>query len=115
MWQMKSDARVYLALGGTDMRKAINGLSMIVDQNLGHQACSGDLYAFCNRNKTILKILYWGKSGFCLWHKRLERDKFRWPETEKEVLEVTCQQLAWLLDGLDISQAHEHLEYSVIG
>ena len=115
MWQMKANARVYLALGGTDMRRSFNGLSRMVDEALNCEAFSGDLFVFSNRNKTIIKILYWGKNGFCLWHKRLERDRFRWPETEKEVLEITGEQLSWLLDGLDISQAHQCLEYSVVG
>lgn len=114
MWQMKSGARVYLALGKTDMRRSINGLSVMVSEALELDVFSGDLFVFCNRNKTILKILYWGKTGFCLWHKRLERDRFRWPKNKKEVLEVSAEELSWLLDGLDICQAHEHLEYSVL-
>jgi len=114
MWQMKSGARVYLALGKTDMRRSINGLSIMVDQALEREVFSGDLFVFCNRNKTIIKILYWGNTGFCLWHKQLDRDKFHWPNTENEVREVAQEELSWLLDGLDISQAHHHLEYSVV-
>jgi len=115
MWHMNPNARVHLALGHTDMRRSINGLSMMVDEALEREVFSGDLFVFCNRSKTIIKILYWGKTGFCLWHNRLERDKFRWPKTEKEVQEITREELSWLLDGLDISQAHQHLEYSVVG
>jgi len=64
--------RVYLALGATDMRKAINGLSVLVEQAMDLDPFSGDLFVFCNRRHTILKILYWDANGFCLWHKRLE-------------------------------------------
>jgi transposase len=63
--------RVYLAVGSTDMRKAINGLSILVEQAMDLDPFSGDLFVFCNRKRTIVKILYWDHNGFCLWHKRL--------------------------------------------
>ena len=64
-------SRVYLAVGITDMRKAINGLSIMVEQHLSKDPFSGDLFVFCNRRQNMIKILYWDKNGFCLWHKRL--------------------------------------------
>ena len=114
MWKMKPKARVYLALGSTDMRRASNGLSALVEQTLGREAFCGDLFVFCNRNRTIIKILYWGKAGFCLWHQRLDCDRFQWPETELDAQEISQEELTWLLDGLDITQAHKQLEYSVV-
>ena len=51
--------RVYLALGSTDMRKAINGLSVLVEQAMDLNPFSGDLFVFCNRRQNIIKILYW--------------------------------------------------------
>jgi len=107
MFLSSPELKVYLALGYTDMRKAINGLSILVEQ-LELDPFSGHLFVFCNRSRKILKILYWDRNGFCLWHKRLEKQRFKWPETEQEVVEVGQRQLRWLLDGLKITQANAH-------
>ena len=106
--------KVYLALGVTDMRKAINGLSLLVEDALDRDLFSGNLFAFCNRSRTLVKILYWDRNGFALWQKRLEKEKFTWPKDEGGVAEIETRELEWLLAGLDIQKAHQRLEYSVI-
>ena len=82
---------------------------MIVEENFDHDLFSGNLFAFCNRRRDIIKILFWDQNGFCLWHKRLEKDRFYWPESEDEVVNISSQQLSWLLAGLDINDAHKKL------
>lgn len=109
-----SDARVFLALGSTDMRKAINGLSIMVEQHLSRDPFSGDLFVFCNRRRNMIKVLYWDKNGFCLWHKRLEKHKFQWPESAEEVVMIGPRELEWLLDGLDFTSAHQQLFYRAV-
>lgn len=111
MWRIETHARVFLALGTTDMRNGIYGLAAIVEQDLGGKALNGDLYVFCNRGRDTLKIIYWQLNGFCLWQKKLNKDRFRWPDTEGDVREIRRHELAWLLDGLDISQAHKKKVY----
>jgi transposase len=64
MIQPQFTGKVYLASGATDMRKAINGLSMLVEQAMDLDPFSGDLFVFCNRKRTIIKILYWHTNGF---------------------------------------------------
>lgn len=108
------DRRVYLALGVTDMRKAINGLSMQVEQEMEGTLFSGDLFVFSNRRRNLVKILMWDRNGFALWMKRLEKGRFKWPHDEAEVLEIDSERLKWLLHGLDIREAHERLEYSMM-
>jgi len=71
--------KVFLRLGVTDMRKSINGLSMIVQGELELDPFTGHLFVFCNRRQNILKVLYWDNNGFCLWQKRLEEHQFKWP------------------------------------
>lgn len=114
MMHLAPDTKVYLALGATDMRKAINGLSVIVSEQMYLDIFSGNLFVFCNRQQTILKILYWDKNGFCLWQKRLEKDRFKWPNTRTEVMNITSRELTWLIAGLNINQAHKPLKYSMV-
>ena len=102
---------VYVAVGSTDMRKSINGLSILVEQAMDLNPFSGDLFVFCNRLRTIVKILYWDRNGFCLWHKRLEKDRFKWPQSVDEVIAIDQRQLQWLLSGLNIADAHRKLYY----
>ena len=111
MITLNKTRRVYLALGSTDCRKAVNGLSVLVEQAMGLDPFCGDLFVFCNRRQNIIKILYWDDNGFCLWHKRLEKDRFKWPQSVDEVVSIDQRQLQWLLSGLDIADAHQQLYY----
>ncbi len=104
--------RVYLALGVTDMRKSINGLSSLVQEEFELDLFADSLFAFCNRKRDIVKILYWDKNGFCVWKKRLEQDRFQWPEATEDVVEINPVSLSWLLHGLDVTRAHQRLSYS---
>jgi transposase len=108
--------RVCLALGNTDMRKSINGLSILVENNMELDPFSGHLFVFCNRRRNILKILYWDRNGFCLWQKRLEKHRFKWPKSESDVLKIGHRDLMWLIEGLEIHQrdAHKSLLYSIL-
>lgn len=108
--------RVFLASEHADMRKSINGLSVLVARQLEMDPLSGHLFAFCNRRRNMVKILYWDRNGFCLWQKRLEKQFFRWPKDESDVCEIDHRQLNWLLDGLEIHQrqAHSVLNYAAI-
>ncbi len=81
--------RIYLKPGITDMRKSINTLSILVQENMKMDVFSESIFVFCNRRREILKILYWEKNGFCLWQKRLEKHKFKWPKTENEVFRLS--------------------------
>ncbi len=70
---------VYLCRDIVDFRKGINGLSVLVEQVLEHDPFSEHLFVFCNRSRKKIKILYWERSGFCLWQKSLEKAHFKWP------------------------------------
>lgn len=110
------NVKVYLVLGHTDMRKAVNGLSLMVSERIGLDPLSGHLFVFCNRGKDILKVLYWDHNGFCLWYKRLEKGRFRWPTGLDEVMELSDRELGWLLSGLEVRQptAHRDLSYGSV-
>jgi len=108
---------VYLCREPVDFRKGSNGLAILVEQALDHDPFSEKLFVFCNRRRNRVKILYWERSGFCLWQKRLEKARFHWPrKANGEVVTLTSQQLNWLLDGYDITRMkpHEKLRYTSV-
>ena len=113
---LDSQAKVYLVTGYTDMRKAVNGLSIMIQAKLELDPFSGHLFVFCNKSQSIIKILYWGVNGFCLWQKKLEKQTFKWPMSESEVMSLEKRQLTWLLSGLDLVQVqgHEALNYDTL-
>jgi transposase len=106
-----SKVKVFVKPGPTDMRKQINGLSMIVSEDLEMDPFEGNLFLFCNKLRKILKIIYWDKNGFAMWLKRLEKDKFPWPMNRTEATEITQEQFSFLLRGIDFWKAHQKLEY----
>ena len=116
MFLVSTGLKVYLALGYTDMRKSVNGLSMYIAEECSQDPLSGHLFVFCNRRRTIMKILYWDHNGFCIWYKRLERDRYRWPEDESKLHEIGQRELQWMLSGLAIDQpgAYEELHYQEV-
>jgi transposase len=117
MFGVQGGVKVYLAAGVTDMRKSIDGLSIMVSQVLAYDPFSGHLFVFGNRRRNMVKVLYWDRNGFCLWQKRLEKDRFRWPEHDgHEVVELEQRELRWLLEGLDVCQreAHNRLHFSAV-
>ena len=103
--------RIFVKPGATDLRKQINGLSVIVSEELKMNVFEGNLFLFCNKHRRILKIIYWETNGFCQWYKKLEKDKFPWPMNQKEANEITQQQFGFLLQGIDFWNVHQKLEY----
>jgi len=105
---------IYLHRAPVDFRKAVNGLYGIVEQDLSLNPFDGCLYVFCNQGRDRLKILHWDKTGFVLWYKRLEKDKFKWPVDDlASVIHIDESALNWLLSGLPIRppQPHKTLHY----
>jgi len=107
-------SNIYLHRQFVDFRKSINGLSSIIATDTKLPITNGSLYIFCNKTRDKLKILYWDNTGFALWYKRLERDKFKWPkDLVEDCIELSTQQLTWLLTGYNII-GHQHLKYTEI-
>lgn len=107
-------AAIYIKPGVTDMRKQISTLSVYVVEEMKKESLSGDIYVFCNRDRSLIKALYWERNGFCLWQKRLEKDKFPWPKTEAEARKITRDELMMLLSGIDFFKAHQSIQYSSV-
>jgi transposase len=105
---------IFMYRDHVDFRKSIDGLSAIVEMELQMNICSGALFLFINRGRDKMKILYWSRNGFCLWYKRLEREKFAWMKgAVNSSCEISSEELRWLLEGVDIwtSRPHKSLKY----
>jgi transposase len=105
---------IYLHLEAVDFRKSINGLVVVVEQQLELSPLSDALFIFSNKKRDKLKILYWDRTGFALWYKRLEKHRFKWPsDNALSRLVLSEQQLNWLLDGYDVI-GHQALQYQAV-
>jgi transposase len=98
------DLKVYLHRAPIDMRRGRNGLAAIVQQVMQQDPFRPAYFLFINKKHNALKILSWDINGFGLWHKLIEsREKFPWPRLfEEDVVELTSEQLHWLMDGYDV-------------
>ena len=100
---------IYLYRKSIDFRKQINGLSVLVLEELDVSLCDNSLLVFTNRHQNCIKLLYWDKTGFDLWFKRLEKSCFRWPDNlDKNVIELSSHQLSWLLEGYEVTKLKYH-------
>jgi transposase len=96
--------KIYIACGYTDMRKSIDGLIAIVQQNFKLSPFENSLFLFCGTRRDRMKALYWEGDGFVLLYKRLEGGNFQWPRSEEDVRSIDHQQFRWLLEGISIDQ-----------
>lgn len=92
---------VYLACGVTDLRKSIDGLTMLVENQFKLDPFDKALFVFCNKQMNKLKILHFDE-GFWLYYHRLENNRFKWPMTQEEALKINKEELKWLLKGYEI-------------
>lgn len=118
MIQWNDDTEIYLHRDPVDFRKAINGLSLIVSEEMELSPFDRAIFVFCNKRHSQLKVLYWDESGFVLWQKRLEKERFKWPKKMmEETIKLSFEQWHWLLRGFDILQIkpHKSLFFSSVG
>lgn len=108
MFLSPADIRhVFIQVHPVDFRKGILGLAAMIDM------CEGkSLYAFVDRTKRKVKIVYWDETGFAMWSKILDSQKFHWPKRSDERVELSMQQLMWLLDGINIDAVKTHQKSS---
>lgn len=100
---IKAD-KIYLSVGYTDLRRGIDGLACIVQEQFQLNPFTNTLFLFCGRRRDRIKALLWEDNGFILLYKRLENGTFCWPRNGDEVRLLTEQQYCWLLEGLSTDQ-----------
>jgi transposase len=106
MFGFGSATRIYLAAGATDMRKGFEGLYGLVRDRLECDPLHGHVFVFSNAQRNRLKLIFWDGSGLWICAKRLERGRFRWPDTNAQAVKIVISQeeLALLLGGIDLKQ-----------
>lgn len=99
--------KIYVGVEAVDMRKGFDGLYGYVRDQLGQDPLSGHVFLFSNRDRTRVKVLVWDGSGLWVCAKRLEKGRFRWPQSAEKNRSVVmrAEELAMLLNGLDVKQA----------
>lgn len=107
--------RVYLACGYTDMRKGMTTLAMLVQETLGHNPFSGEVYAFRGRKGGQIKLIWHDGVGMCLFIKKLERGQFIWPMSAAGTVSLTAGQLSTLLEGLEWRATARNLRPELAG
>ena len=114
MIHLPGSVRVYLCLTACDMRKGFDSLAALVRSQMELDPLGGHLYVFWSRRKDRVKILYWDRDGFAVWAKRLEEGTYALPFSESGEVrrEITAQQLAALLTGIDLNQAKQRKRYN---
>lgn len=102
--ELKIFDSIYVACGPTDLRKNVDGLSLLVKQTFELDPFSNSIFLFCNKSRNRLKGLVWDKNGFILLYKRLDGAgaRFLWPADPVQVRNISQQQLDQLMDGFSI-------------
>lgn len=103
--------KIYIGLDAIDMRKGFDGLFGLVRDRLGQDPLSGHLFLFINRPHTRLKALVWDGSGLWVCAKRLERGRFYWPAGDGASVTMRGEELAMLVNGLDLKQARQRANW----
>lgn len=117
MFTLPPALRIYLATNPTDLRKGFDGLSGAVMQVIGEDPASGHLFVFRNRRGDQVRILFWDRTGYCIFAKRLAQGRFHLPipTTPNSChVEVDAAELGLLLEGIDLSDAQRRKRFRLV-
>ena len=113
----KEFSSIQLCVNTIDFRKGMFSLASAIQSEFEESAFTGSLFLFTNKNKKNIRALYWDKTGFAMWSKALEQNRFPWPKkAEGKKITLTQDQFYWLLSGIDPFKLkpHKTLNYSII-
>ena len=112
MFFPEGQVRVHVYGRPADMRKSFNGLYALTRHEMGQDPMNGHLFAFINRRATQMKVLYWDRTGFCVWAKRLEAGRFLsdWRVVRSRQMDWTALKL--LLEGIEPGRQRKRYRYA---
>ena len=113
MLSLPPSMQIYFCVVPIDMRRSFDTLAEVVRTSLGHEPRSGHLFVFRNKAEDCLKILYWDRTGYAIWYKRLERGKFTLPNSTAATVEMTSANFSMLLEGFDLKKLVKQKRYAM--
>lgn len=113
MMTLAPGVAIWLATAPTDMRKGFDGLAQIVIEHVERNVLEGGLYAFFNKRRDRVKLLWWQEGGLCIWYQRLERGTFELPRVAADAKRVmlTPTELSLILGGIELASVRQRKRY----
>jgi len=113
MLTLPSSVKIFVYTQPADMRSGFNKLGMLASSFMGHDPMSGHLFVYFNKTGDKCKILFWDRTGFCIWYKHLQQGTFEKiaNPSDRTSLEIDIAKLTLILEGIDISQARQRKRY----
>ena len=108
MFRFEADLTVFLHREPIDFRAGINSLVTLVEQSMQLDPFARAVFAFHNRKRNRVKLLFYDRNGFWMMLRRLEEDHFVWPRRQQAVVKLTSEQLHWRLEGIDVDAVRRH-------
>lgn len=112
MLMLPSHVKIFVARQPVDLRKSVDGLALLARHVIQQNPLSGHLFVFVNKVGHRVKILFWDRTGYVIWYKRLESARIRLPLEGAATLELAASQLALLLDGVGARRRRKSSESS---
>jgi transposase len=115
MLTLPSSVRIFIAVEAADMRCGFDRLAAMTQTVLDQDPLSGHLFVFFSRHRDRCKILFWDRSGYCLWYKRLESGTFQLPQQPSSAkrIEMDMAKLSLILEGIDICHARHRKRFKL--
>lgn len=109
--QLSFTTPIWLYPAVIDFRKQLDSLIILIADVLEKDPCSGELFIFRNRSANKIKLLWYETNGFWLCYKRLCKGKLKFPSIHDTAMEISRDQLSWLLSGLDMQKQKAQATY----
>jgi transposase len=111
MLSFPATVKVFACKSPVDLRKSFDGLSGGVEQIIGADPLSGHLFVFFNKRATMVKVLVWDRTGFCIWCKRLEQGRFSLASIAADGKSIELPELLLILEGIDLSASRRRKRF----
>ena len=113
MLMLSPAVKIFLCAQATDMRRSFDKLAEMTRSILTQDPLSGHLFVFFNRPRDRVKILFWDRSGFCLYYKRLECGSFHVPKLDTGGVQLEVAELTLILEGIELAGAAKQKRFSL--